>query len=411
MRRGVVHGWPVRAEFVEQTAVSDETAVTIEEERGAAPPGPPPEPPPERELWPWLLFLLVLVLGGLAGVYFATRDDRSAQRQPTTRAVAQQTAPPTQPTTSVARESARVTVPPLVGVQAPKALKRLRQLGLRGVTNSVFSDKARNVVVAQTPPPSRKLANGETVALNVSKGPRALPVPDVVGQTLADALGTLQADRFKTRIVRVPSLEPTGHVVAQDPKAGAKAQPNVVVRLNVSADNQAGASTTPTTPPAVPTKQETGPTVSALVQVPDLEGTTLIDARRLVRKAGLVIEIKRVPNAQLLGTVVAQAKKRGTHVKRGTHMLVTVSMGQPTSTSKTPTRSESQPIAVPDVAGEDEITATQDLQNAGLAVRAIDQDTTNPSQDGLVVEQTPAANASVQPGATVTIYVGRYTGG
>jgi len=358
-----------------------------------------------------LLFLLVLVLGGLAGVYFATRDDRSAQRQPTTRAVAQQTAPPTQPTTSVPRESARATVPPLVGVQAPKALKRLRQLGLRGVTNSVFSDKARNVVVAQTPPPSGKLANGETVALNVSKGPRALPVPDVVGQTLADALGTLQADRFKTRIVRVPSLEPTGHVVAQDPKAGAKAQPNVVVRLNVSADNQAGASTTPTTTPAVPTKQETGPTVSALVQVPDLEGTTLIDARRLVRKAGLVIEIKRVPNAQLLGTVVAQAKKRGTHVKRGTHMLVTVSMGQPTSTSKTPTRSESQPIAVPDVAGEDEITATQDLQNAGLAVRAIDQDTTNPSQDGLVVEQTPAANASVQPGATVTIYVGRYTGG
>jgi beta-lactam-binding protein with PASTA domain len=82
------------------------------------------------------------------------------------------------------------------------------------------------------------------------------------------------------------------------------------------------------------------------VQVPDLEGTTLIDARRLVRKAGLVIEIKRGPNAQPLGTIVAQAKKPGSHVKRGTHMLVTVSMGQSTSSTR-PTHSESQPIRVP----------------------------------------------------------------
>ena len=33
MRRGIVGGWPVRAEFVEQAAVSDETAVTVEERR------------------------------------------------------------------------------------------------------------------------------------------------------------------------------------------------------------------------------------------------------------------------------------------------------------------------------------------------------------------------------------------
>ena len=76
MRRGIIGGWPVRAEFVEQTAVSDETAVTVEERRLAGPPpGPPVDPPPDRELWPWLLVLLVLVLAGIAVVYFATRDD------------------------------------------------------------------------------------------------------------------------------------------------------------------------------------------------------------------------------------------------------------------------------------------------------------------------------------------------
>ena len=61
--------------------------------------------------------------------------------------------------------------------------------------------------------------------------------------------------------------------------------------------------------------------------------------------------------------------------------------------------------------GEDEITATQDLESAGLAVRVIDRDTADTSQDGMVIEQTPAANQSAQPNSTVTIYVGRYTGG
>ena len=96
MRRGIIGGWPVRAEFVEQTAVSDETAVTVEERRLAGPPpGPPVDPPPDRELWPWLLVLLVLVLAGIAVVYFATRDDTSTHGQASTQAAVQpKTAPP-----------------------------------------------------------------------------------------------------------------------------------------------------------------------------------------------------------------------------------------------------------------------------------------------------------------------------
>jgi serine/threonine-protein kinase len=284
----------------------------------------------------------------------------------------------------------------------------------------VFSGKPRNVVVAQTPGASRKLAKGETVLLNVSKGPKAVRVPDVVGQTVADALSTLRAQALKPRIVRVPNVEPAGQVVAQHPKAGAKAQPGIAVRLNVSDGKRAastGTESTPTTTVAATMNQETAPTTTAaaanatpLVRVPDLEGKKLIDARQLVRRLGLVIEIRQVPNAQPLGTVVAQAKKPGTQVERGTHLLVTVSIGRPTSTSTTPSQAESQPIAVPDVTGEDETTATQDLQNAGLAVHVVDRDTTNASQDGLVVQQTPAANQSVQSGSTVTIYVGRFSG-
>jgi beta-lactam-binding protein with PASTA domain len=109
--------------------------------------------------------------------------------------------------------------------------------------------------------------------------------------------------------------------------------------------------------------------------------------------------------------VIAQAKKPGTRLARGTHLLVTVSKGRKPSTSTTQSQSGSQSIAVPDVTGEDEITATQDLESAGLTVRVVDRDTADASQDGVVIEQTPAANQSVHSDSTVTIYVGRYTSG
>jgi eukaryotic-like serine/threonine-protein kinase len=149
------------------------------------------------------------------------------------------------------------------------------------------------------------------------------------------------------------------------------------------------------------------------VQVPDLEGKKLIEARQLLRRVGLVIEIRRVPNAQSLGTVVAQAKKPSMRLKRGSHLLVTVSTGPAQSNSFSASESSNAGeglIAVPDVTGQDETTATQELQSAGLTVRVVDRDTPEASEDGIVVEQAPAANESVQTDSTVTIYVGRYAG-
>lgn len=425
MRRGILGGWPVRAELVEQATLADETAVTIEQGRPAGrPPGPPAEPPPDRELWPWLLALLLVVLGVIAAVYFATRDDRSGNsRRPATTAV-EATTPWSPVTTTAAKASRRVTIPRLLGLRAPDALRRLRSAGLTGTTRNVFSQKPRNVVVAQTPGASRTLARGELVTLEVSKGPKALPVPDVVGQSVADALSTLQTQGFGARVVRVPNAAPAGQVVAQHPKAGATAQPRAV-RLNVSAGKHAAPAPSPaaqTAPKPDAAARTTAPRTAAaprsddeLVRVPVLEGRKLSEARRLVRNVGLVIEIRRVPNAQPPGTVVAQAQKPDTGLRRGSHLLVTVSLGRHETTSSGSSSPDgadgasAAPVSIPDVVGEDETSAEQDLRNAGLMVRAIDRDTADPTQDGLVVGQSPAASESAKQGSTVTIYVGRYT--
>jgi beta-lactam-binding protein with PASTA domain len=406
--------------MIEQTAVSDETAATIEARPAGPPPGPPVEPPPDRDLWPWLLVLLVLVLGGLAVAYLASRDDNGSQPAPTTQTVAR--AAPRAATHQRPAVTARVAVPRLVGLTAPAAVKRLQQLGLTATTHNVFSHKPRSQVVAQSPMASRELANGAEVALTVSKGPKAAPVADVVGQTVADAISTLRAEGFRSRIARVPSSEPAGQVVAQHPKAGANAPSTVVVRLNLS-DGKGSKTHAPTTSAetaprpittrAAPAAPSPSASANGLVQVPDLEGKKLIEARQLLRWVGLVIEIRRVPNAQSLGTVVAQAKKPSMRLKRGSHLLVTVSTGPAQSNSFSASESSNAGeglIAVPDVTGQDETTATQELQSAGLTVRVVDRDTPEASEDGIVVEQAPAANESVQTDSTVTIYVGRYAG-
>jgi len=387
-------------------APAEETAVLVEE---VGPPAPPPLPPgefpPERELWPWMLVLLALVLAGLAAAYFATRADKKSSPATT----ATQTVVPEASRTSVPKPKpavpARAAVPTLVGEPAPVALQTLRKLGLSGTTRGVFSAKPRNQVVSQKPAAGGELAKGSLVTLNVSKGPKAVPIPDVVGQDQAAAVATVKAQGFVPDVARVPSDQPAGQVVAQHPVVGTKAAPGSGVRLNVSAGPKKPSGTNTSTPGApAPGATTTGSAAPApaTVTVPGVTGMKLLAAHKLIRNAGLVTEFKRVPNDLSKGTVVSQSPNPGTTAKRGAHVLVNVSLG--------PNPTAGAPPIVPDVTGEDEATATQDLQSAGYQVEVVSQDTADPAEDRVVIAQNPAAGQSAPAKSKVTIYVGRFSG-
>jgi beta-lactam-binding protein with PASTA domain len=398
-------------------APAEETAVIVEEAGLPAPPPlPPGELPPERELWPWMLVLLALVLAGLAAAYFATRDDKKGAKSTTVTTTLAQTVAlaPARTTTLKATPTpvvpVRAAVPKLVGMPAPAALQSLKRLGLSGATRGVFSTKPRNRVVSQKPGADTKLSKGAVVLLNVSKGPKAVPIPDVVGQNEAAAISTVRAQGFVSDVARVPSDQPAGQVVAQHPAAGTKAASGSGVRLNVSTgpkknSSGTGTSSKPATSPPAPSSAATTTTSSpapATVTVPDVTGKKLLAARKLIRKAGLVTEFKRVPNDLPKGTVVSQSPHPGETAKRGAHALVNVSLGpKPTPGA--------EPI-VPDVTGQDQATATQDLQAAGYQVEVASQDTTDPAEDGVVVNQDPPAGQAAPANSKVTIYVGRFSG-
>ena len=144
-------------------------------------------------------------------------------------------------------------------------------------------------------------------------------VPGVVGLQIPAALTHLHVQGLRANVVAVPSSEPTGLVVAQHPKAGAATAEGSAVRLNVSTiPSNGGTADLAAKPPA---------SLAAGLTVPDVRGRKVNDARKELRRTGLVIDDRRVRIDLPKNSVVSQSPAPGTAARRGDHVLVTVSSG------------------------------------------------------------------------------------
>ena len=133
----------------------------------------------------------------------------------------------------VSKGPTEVTVPNTVGVPETEARDRLATAGLKANVVQVFSSSEIGNVVAQDPAAGGKAAKGSEVRLNVSKGTSKVDVPSVVGLSQADATAQVKAAGLVANVVPVPSDQPAGIVVAQNP-VGGQADRGSNVRLNVS---------------------------------------------------------------------------------------------------------------------------------------------------------------------------------
>ena len=102
-------------------------------------------------------------------------------------------------------------------------------------------------VIRTNPAQGTNVEEGETVTVIVSSGPSALPVPDVLGETDADATAILQEAGFRVsrsaRIVTDPDDD--GVVVAQDPEGDDDAAPNATIAITVGDFVAPSTTTTP----------------------------------------------------------------------------------------------------------------------------------------------------------------------
>ena len=150
----------------------------------------------------------------------------------------------------------QVAVPPVVGLDYSTALQQLQAAGFAVGRTDVESDQPAGIVVSQVPSGSSTATKGSTVNLSVSNGPQTTPLPDVSGQTEADAKATLKAAGFKVTVTPQETDVETfdGIVISQDPPGNTQQDPNTVVTLFVgvyvapAVTTTAGTTTTITTP-------------------------------------------------------------------------------------------------------------------------------------------------------------------
>jgi serine/threonine-protein kinase len=296
---------------------------------------------------------------------------------------------------NVSNAPALVAVPNVVGQDADTAEQQLVGLKLVPDERSAFSTKRRGTVISQTPTPATRVKQGSRVVLTVSHGRGKVAVPPVVGQTVQDATKALRRADLVPNVAQVPSSEPAGTVVAQNPKPGQKVARGSKVRLNVSKGGAATTQTTTTTATTATTATTTTTATAARVAVPNLVGQRFGPAVRRLETSGLRANVVYATSTRPRGTVTAQRPAAGTRVRRGSRVRLTVSAGA------NPTLQ-----AVPDVVGQDQNSAVTALQQAGFTPVVVRRVVTNASQDGMVVEQQPAAGGQAPRGGSVAIYVG-----
>ena len=164
-------------------------------------------------------------------------------------------------------------------------------------------------------------------------------VPDVTGQKAADAVDAITSAGLKASTAgQVSTTVTKGIVISTSPSGGDEADAGSSVTVTVS--------------------QGTG-----TVAVPVLLGLSQADATAELTDAGLNARVLQASSDSVdKGAVISQDPAAGLQIDVGSTVAVTVSTGP-------------APVAVPDVSGRTVQEASQLLQQAGLVLGAVTQET------------------------------------
>jgi serine/threonine-protein kinase len=271
------------------------------------------EPPRGRSVWPWLLALGLIIAGGIGGWFLYTKiQDQLNKNKPVavpnvlllqqdlaklkvTQAglsaktefgfsdtvgkgqVYQQDpsdgtkiAKGSTVTLTVSRGKPRVPVPNVVGQDSNSAVSALAGAGLQWKIRQVYSEQQQGTVTAQQPHAGDSVIKGTVIHINVSRGLKPVPVPDVTGQPYLNAKSMLEGKGFQVSRTDVQSDLPKGVVAAMTPSGGTDVPAGSKITLSVSK----------------------GP---ATTQVPDVTGMSQSAAESLLSGAGLTPSVVTDP--------------------------------------------------------------------------------------------------------------------
>ncbi len=196
---------------------------------------------------------------------------------------------------------------------------------------------------------------------------KSVAVKNVVSLTEAEARRVLEDQGFKVDVTREPNQRPIGTVFDQDPSEGEFRVTGTSVTIFVSD----GAGT---------------------VKIPKVAGLDQLTATARLEKLGFVVTpIPEESETIKVGEVIRSNPPAGKKVDPGTNVEIFVSAGP-------------RPTAVPDVAGLDQVEATQQLVALGFRVTKA----TEPSSSvevGRVIRTQPGAGTPAAKDSTITLVV------
>ncbi|WP_454367228.1 Stk1 family PASTA domain-containing Ser/Thr kinase [Streptomyces ambofaciens] len=226
-------------------------------------------------------------------------------------------------------------VPPLLSKTEAQARDRLDDAGLDvGKVRHAYSDTVeRGKVISTDPGVGDRIRQNDSVSLTVSDGPDTVKLPDVTGYKLDKARTLLEDEGLEPGMVtRAFSDEVAkGFVISTKPGSGTTVRAGSAVALVVSKGSP--------------------------IDVPDVTGDDLADAREELTRAGLEVKIaaERVNSEYDSGQVARQTPEPGGRVAEGDTVTLTASKGP-------------RMIEVPDVVGDSVDDAKRKLEDAGFEV-------------------------------------------
>ncbi|GAA3948731.1 Stk1 family PASTA domain-containing Ser/Thr kinase [Gordonia caeni] len=200
----------------------------------------------------------------------------------------------------------RRPIPDLRGKTVREATDTLRGLGFTEIKNEKTDSTAalKDKVVRTTPNTGSEAAVNTTVVVFVGTGPKEVSVPDLIGQTEAEARTTLEQMGLEIAVVQGDSERPAGQVVSTSPSSGETVTVGSVVQVTISRGNQ--------------------------FVVPDLKGKTVDQAKDALTSAGwedstLTTTQRSVGlNSPNDGKVMSQSPAAGSRAKKDGAISVVV---------------------------------------------------------------------------------------
>lgn len=266
------------------------------------------------------------------------------------------------------------TVPNLIGKTQAEAVAALAALSFgASVTEEFAPGKPVGRVFSQVPSAGSLRLVGTIVALKVAKLPAGMkPVPNVLGQTKADAIALLAANGFAADPddVFAPG-KPLGRVFDQTPAGGSSAPAGSTVHFKVAKG------------------------FVVFATVPNLFGKTQADAEAALAAAGLAAHVDLVFSpGKPIGRVFSQDPPAGAHVVPGTTVRMSVA------------RLFGLVRSVPSLVGLTKAQAIAAVEAVGLVADPSDKVCLT-CPVGRVMDQTPVAGTLVSSGSVVSFHVAK----